>query len=284
VQDVSGPLDCHVSYFAPVTRRQPTGIFSQQVSIGEVTVSSPVPGAKVGTVFGRRGKHWKTCKVIKDKKGAFVSGMHTGVDFPAKVGTKVVAARAGVTAHVAFGKAFGSHQLVVRCPDGTQDFYAHMSERVADGLKVKAGDRLGAVGKEGNITGPHLHFERHIKHATAWSCAIVTDPSPSIGSPTSLAKPAPKSASATQVLLSGLRFGKKQATSVRLLQNALNAHKLAGVPALPLSGNYLKDTDNAVRTCQQRHGFGNDAVGKSNVGPKQAAHLFGTKVTIVDDR
>jgi murein DD-endopeptidase MepM/ murein hydrolase activator NlpD len=246
-------------------------------------MSSPVPGAKVGTVFGRRGKHWKTCKVKKDKNGVFLSGMHTGVDFPAKVGTKVVAARAGVTAHVTFGKAFGSHQLVVRCADGTQDFYAHMSDRVADGVKVKAGDRLGAVGKEGNITGPHLHFERHIKHATSWSCAIVTDPSPSIGTPLSVAK-GPKAAGATQVLLSRLQFGKKNAASVRLLQSALNAHKLAGVPALPVSGNYLKDTDNAVRTCQQLHKFGNDPVGKSNVGPMQAAHLFGKTVTIVDDR
>jgi murein DD-endopeptidase MepM/ murein hydrolase activator NlpD len=245
-------------------------------------MSIPVPGAKVGTVFGRRGKHWHTCGVRKDKKGKFLSGIHTGVDFPAKVGTKVVAARAGTTAHVAFGKAFGSHQLVVRCPDGTQDFYAHMSQRVADGLTVKAGDRLGAVGDEGNITGPHLHFERHNKHATRWSCAVVTDPSPSIGASASVAKATPKAA--TQILLSRLQFGKKNAASVRLLQSALNAHKLAGVPALPITGNYLKDTDSAVRICQQRHGFGNDTVGKSNVGPKQASHLFGKKMGIVDDR
>jgi murein DD-endopeptidase MepM/ murein hydrolase activator NlpD len=92
----------------------------------------------------------------------------------------VVAARPGTVRHVNYGAAFGSHQVAVMAGDGTRDFYAHMSSRVGDGMKVKAGDRVGEVGAEGNATGPHLHFERHASHSAPWSCGVIRDPAPSI--------------------------------------------------------------------------------------------------------
>lgn len=133
----------------------------------------PVPGHGVTTPYGRRGSHW-SCS--PDSSG---NGIHTGADMAAPVGAKVVAARPGTARHVNFGSAFGSHQLEVRCSDGTSDFYAHMRSRVADGTKVDAGQKVGEVGQEGNVTGPHLHFERHKAQGT-WSCSVVTDPAPSI--------------------------------------------------------------------------------------------------------
>jgi hypothetical protein len=73
--------------------------------------------------------------------------------------------------------------------DGTRDFYAHMTTRtVADGAHVDAGDQVGKVGSEGNVTGPHLHFERHATEWGGWSCSVVRDPQPSID----YAQPAPK--------------------------------------------------------------------------------------------
>jgi murein DD-endopeptidase MepM/ murein hydrolase activator NlpD len=48
--------------------------------------------------------------------------------------------------------------------DGTYFFYGHM-QRVADGIgigvKVKAGQVLGYLGKTGGTTTPHLHLEVH---------------------------------------------------------------------------------------------------------------------------
>jgi murein DD-endopeptidase MepM/ murein hydrolase activator NlpD len=48
--------------------------------------------------------------------------------------------------------------------DGTYFFYGHML-RVADGVgigvKVKAGQVIGYVGKTGDTTTPHLHLEVH---------------------------------------------------------------------------------------------------------------------------
>ncbi len=54
----------------------------------------------------------------------------------------------------------GSDSWTWPLPDGT---YAHLSEiDIADGAHVTAGERIGAVGDEGNTTGPHLHFEVHL--------------------------------------------------------------------------------------------------------------------------
>ena len=136
-------------------------------------MTSPVPGKSVTTPYGKRGSYW-SCN--EDSNG---NGIHTGVDYAASSGTKVVAARDGVVRHCNHGSAFGNHQIEI--PVGsTRDFYAHMRSRVANGTKVKAGDKVGEVGSEGNVTGAHLHFERHSVASGGWSCGIIVNPKPSI--------------------------------------------------------------------------------------------------------
>ena len=135
---------------------------------------NPVPDSPtVDTPYGRRGPYW-SCD--QDNRG---NGIHTGADFAAPAGTRVVAARPGYLAHCDHGSSFGEHQAEVRCEDGTRDFYAHMRFRCAAG-QVKAGQKIGEVGSEGNATGPHLHFERHATSTGGWSCQVVRDPQPSI--------------------------------------------------------------------------------------------------------
>jgi murein DD-endopeptidase MepM/ murein hydrolase activator NlpD len=107
-------------------------------------------------------------------------GIHTGADIAAPTGTVVVAARPGKVVHCNHGSAFGNHQIEVLPGDGTRDFYAHLSQRVKDGTVVKAGDRIGNIGAEGNVTGPHLHFERHTVAYGGWSCDVITNPKPSL--------------------------------------------------------------------------------------------------------
>jgi murein DD-endopeptidase MepM/ murein hydrolase activator NlpD len=128
----------------------------------------------MGTPYGRRGPWW-SCRRINGM------GIHTGVDYPAPVGTLVVAARGGKVVYANHGWPFGFHQLEILHGDGTRDFYAHMSTRlVANGARIRAGHVIGRVGAEGNVTGPHLHFERHSVATGGWSCAIVRNPQPSI--------------------------------------------------------------------------------------------------------
>lgn len=240
-------------------------------------MSRPVPGFRVQTPFHRRGPLWRTCGVRIEADGT-QTGLHTGVDIPAPEGTAVVAARPGVTKHVDFGPAFGRHQLAVLCEDGTEDFYAHMRSRTASGRNVRAGDKIGEVGDESSFdVGFHLHFERHNMHADQWGCSIIVDPERSLHA-------APDGAGfSRRILLSELRFGEMDSSSVRRLQRALNMHRDGDDPKVALTGDYTIDTDRAVRICQQRHGFGDDAAMASTVGKFQAAHLFGNKKRIVDD-
>jgi murein DD-endopeptidase MepM/ murein hydrolase activator NlpD len=137
----------------------------------------PVPShPTITTPFGRRGRHW-SCN--RDAAG---NGIHTGVDYgsPGVNGARVVAARPGTARHVNYGNAFGTRQLAIVTADGTVDFYAHMATRLpADGARVTIGQHIGTVGASGNVTGPHLHFERHSRFA-GWSCGIILDPQASI--------------------------------------------------------------------------------------------------------
>lgn len=226
-------------------------------------MTNPVPGFKVTTPYKKTGPYWKAC------------GWHTGVDFAAPKGTLVVAARGGKVKHTSYGSAFGDKQFAILCPDGTEDFYAHTDTRPINGKIVVAGQAVAKVGARGNVSGPHLHFERHAKQGQ-WNCGNMRDPKASIDAETVVVG---------KVYLSKLKYGQKDSDSVKRLQLVLNRHKLAGGSNLPITGNYFSQTDKEIRLCQQQHGFGNDSEGESNVGPKQAAHLFdGTGMEIIDDR
>ena len=87
------------------------------------------------------------------------NSFHEGADFPADVGTPILAAAGGkvVTAemHPFYGK-----MVEIDHGNGLITRYAHASQ-----LNVKAGDlvvrgqRVATVGTTGRSTGPHLHFE-----------------------------------------------------------------------------------------------------------------------------
>lgn len=129
----------------------------------------PVPGRTSTTFqFGVRGHMW-SC--LRDARG----GIHTGVDFMARRGTPVYAARPGKVVWVNYGAALGRHQVAVRNADGTQDFYAHMGSRIANGTQVRAGTKIGTVSDEGNAKGTHLHFEKH-KDQRGWRCGVHVNP------------------------------------------------------------------------------------------------------------
>lgn len=103
-------------------------------------------------------------------------------------------------------------------------------------------------------------------------------PTGGLGAASTPSKPASKPSTPTaagkkSTYLSKLRFGQRDSDSVRNLQRALNAHKMKGGSNLPITGNYLSQTDAEVRLCQRLHGYGNDKAGASFVGPKQAKHL-----------
>lgn len=110
---------------------------------------SPVEFSRVSSGYGRRFhpifKNWRA---------------HTGVDFAAPKGTRVLATADG---HVVAAGSRGGYGNAVEIRHGSiTTLYAHLSgfaNGVRSGARVRQGDPIGYVGATGFATGPHLHYE-----------------------------------------------------------------------------------------------------------------------------
>ena len=87
------------------------------------------------------------------------SALHTGLDFPAEVGTPIHAAAGGMVTASEFHPEYG-RVLEIDHGNGLATRYAHCSViEVAVGALVKRGQLVARVGNSGRSTGSHLHFE-----------------------------------------------------------------------------------------------------------------------------
>lgn len=116
--------------------------------------SQPVSDGFVGSGYG-----WRT--------DPFTGEMtrHDGIDFAAPVGTPIHAAAGGVVVLAEQHPIWGN---VVEIDHGNQLLtrYAHASRLVVTpGDLVKRGQKIAEVGSTGRSTGPHLHFEVHLRGA-----------------------------------------------------------------------------------------------------------------------
>lgn len=97
------------------------------------------------------------------KFGAGRSGhTHQGQDVIADAGTPIVAPYSGVISYVAYQAGGAGFYVVEHADDGRDYVFMHLlkdSTRVAQGQRVRTGERLGLVGATGQASGPHLHFE-----------------------------------------------------------------------------------------------------------------------------
>lgn len=109
---------------------------------------SPVEFSRVSSGFGGRVhpifRNWRA---------------HTGVDFAAPHGTRVIASADGVV--VGAGRRGGYGNAVeIRHGGAITTLYAHLSRiAVRSGARVRQGEPIGYVGATGYATGPHLHYE-----------------------------------------------------------------------------------------------------------------------------
>lgn len=133
-------------------------LFSEKMRKSMLPTSEPVPGVVTGSGFG-----WRIDPVTGQR------ALHTGLDFPADVGTPVLAAAGGVVVAHEFHPAYGN-MLEIDHGNDLITRYAHASRLlVKSGDIVKKGQIVAEVGSTGRSTGAHLHFE-------VWLAGIAQNP------------------------------------------------------------------------------------------------------------
>ena len=118
-------------------------------------------GAGFNTGIGPRGGAATNGFGAKDNSGIWAStnNVHTGQDFPMKIGSPVSASLDGYVSSINPGADYGT-AVVIDHPNGYQTVYGHLSERSVNlGDFVTKGQKIGKSGNTGNTTGPHLHYE-----------------------------------------------------------------------------------------------------------------------------
>jgi murein DD-endopeptidase MepM/ murein hydrolase activator NlpD len=122
-------------------------LFETRLQALMIPSSQPVVGA-VGSGFGFR-------------RDPFTgrAALHTGLDFPADIGTPIQAAAGGVVIAAESHPQYGN-VLEIDHGNGLVTRYAHNSRfAVKRGDIVRRGQTVAEVGNTGRSTGPHLHFE-----------------------------------------------------------------------------------------------------------------------------
>lgn len=108
---------------------------------------------------------WPVDAPVGDRFGPRGGRFHAGIDLPAQKGTPVVAAASGTIDFAGRNDGFG-RLVAVAHGDGLRTLYAHLARvDVRQGQRVGVGEQIGRVGSTGNATGPHLHFEVHVRGA-----------------------------------------------------------------------------------------------------------------------
>jgi murein DD-endopeptidase MepM/ murein hydrolase activator NlpD len=123
-----------------------------------IKIPSSLPRQYV-KVDNQGGFLWPVRGRISSRFGPRGRSFHNGIDIIAPSGTLIRAAQSGVVSFSGTMRGYG-RVVIIDHPGGWQTVYAHNSVNlVARGQRVNQGDPIGKVGRTGNATTTHLHFE-----------------------------------------------------------------------------------------------------------------------------
>ena len=90
-------------------------------------------------------------------------GPHNGVDFATPTGTRVLSTGDGIVSRVG-NHPYAGKYIDIQHSGQYKTRYLHLHRvLVRKGQNVSRGQRIALSGNTGRSTGPHLHFELHIK-------------------------------------------------------------------------------------------------------------------------
>ncbi|WP_428024679.1 M23 family metallopeptidase [Arcobacter sp.] len=105
-------------------------------------------------MFSKITSNFGTKRVYNDQLKSF----HSGIDFKADVGSRVVAANDGIVKFVG-DRFYSGNSIIIDHGQGIYTCYFHLSKiLVKENQKVSKKDLIALSGDTGRITGPHLHF------------------------------------------------------------------------------------------------------------------------------
>src|SRR3977135_2182125 len=123
-------------------------------NLRKIFLLSPLEFSRITSGFGMRRhpifQEWRS---------------HRGVDYGAPVGTRIKATGDGVVSFAGRRNGYGN-LIVLRHFGGYSTYYAHLrnfAPRLRTGSRVVQGEIIGYVGQTGWASGPHLHYEFHLR-------------------------------------------------------------------------------------------------------------------------
>ena len=138
--------------------------------IGALLIALLVSGCGTAARYRVPGDRLERIRLLPPAAGAVSSGFgnrsgvrHGGIDILAPAGTEVRAASKGHAEYTGNGmRGYGS-TVILDHGEGITTLYGHLASiRVQSGETVPAGAVIGTVGRSGNATTYHLHFELRI--------------------------------------------------------------------------------------------------------------------------
>lgn len=125
----------------------------------------PVETRTISSGWGPRMRTKTIVKIKADKKKRIRTryrGSHRGLDLNAPQGTDVYAALDGRVIEAGRHRQYGNF-VAIDHGNGVITLYAHnRANFTTPGEVVQRGQKIAEVGRTGNATGPHLHFELRI--------------------------------------------------------------------------------------------------------------------------
>jgi len=123
-------------------------ILTRELARQIVPGGRPVESGHISSLYGQRTDPF-------DGRNAF----HSGLDFAATDGTRVLAVADGIVSHAGADGGYG-RLIEITHGNGYVTRYAHNAKLlVKPGQTVKRGDPIALMGSTGRSTGTHLHFE-----------------------------------------------------------------------------------------------------------------------------
>ncbi|MFN7251998.1 MAG: peptidoglycan DD-metalloendopeptidase family protein [Anaerobacillus sp.] len=119
-----------------------------------------VKGTKVSPSRGSGKLAWPAVGgYISSYQGTRWGRFHRGIDIARPTNTNILAADNGTVSFAGWDGGYGN-KVIVNHNNGMTTLYAHLASiDVNVGDSVAQGQKIGVMGKTGNSTGVHLHFE-----------------------------------------------------------------------------------------------------------------------------